>query len=155
MKQTALVDKHIALGAKMVEFAGYNMPVSYTGLNDEHHTVRNSAGIFDVSHMGEFYITGKGALPLIQKVTMLHFWTIPQLWLWQQPLLIDTPCQRPAWIAWNLMPLELIHHLGHLCFKQIWATMSPLQEQRLMLAQELTPIWWNLSLTTLPLTVGA
>jgi len=69
MKQTALVDKHIALGAKMVEFAGYNMPVSYTGLNDEHHTVRNNAGIFDVSHMGEFYITGKGALPLIQKVT--------------------------------------------------------------------------------------
>jgi len=69
MKQTALTDKHIALGAKMVEFAGYNMPVSYTGLNDEHLTVRSSAGIFDVSHMGEFYITGKGALDLIQKVT--------------------------------------------------------------------------------------
>jgi aminomethyltransferase len=69
MKQTALTDKHIALGAKMVEFAGYNMPVSYTGLNDEHNTVRNHAGIFDVSHMGEFYISGKGALALIQKVT--------------------------------------------------------------------------------------
>ncbi len=69
MKQTALTEKHIALGAKMVEFAGYNMPVSYTGLNDEHITVRTKAGIFDVSHMGEFFITGKGALPLIQKVT--------------------------------------------------------------------------------------
>ncbi|MGP8217322.1 MAG: glycine cleavage system aminomethyltransferase GcvT [Bacteroidia bacterium] len=69
MKTTALTPKHIALGAKMVEFAGYNMPVSYTGLNDEHNTVRNAAGMFDVSHMGEFYIEGKGALPLIQKVT--------------------------------------------------------------------------------------
>ncbi len=69
MKQTALTDKHVALGAKMVEFAGYNMPVSYTGLNDEHNTVRTIAGIFDVSHMGEFFITGKGALDLIQKVT--------------------------------------------------------------------------------------
>lgn len=69
MKQTALTDKHIALGAKMVEFAGYNMPVSYTGLNDEHHTVRTKAGMFDVSHMGEFFIKGKGALALIQKVT--------------------------------------------------------------------------------------
>jgi len=69
MKQTALTDKHIALGAKMVEFAGYNMPVSYTGLNDEHNTVRTAAGMFDVSHMGEFFITGKGALDLIQKVT--------------------------------------------------------------------------------------
>ena len=69
MKETALTEKHIALGAKMVEFAGYNMPVSYTGLNDEHNTVRNAAGMFDVSHMGEFFITGKGALDLIQKVT--------------------------------------------------------------------------------------
>lgn len=69
MKQTALTEKHIASGAKMVEFAGYNMPVSYTGLNDEHLTVRTAAGMFDVSHMGEFFITGKGALALIQKVT--------------------------------------------------------------------------------------
>jgi len=69
MKKTALTEKHIALGAKMVEFAGYNMPVSYTGLNDEHIAVRTHAGIFDVSHMGEFFITGKGALDLIQKVT--------------------------------------------------------------------------------------
>jgi aminomethyltransferase len=69
MKQTALTGRHIALGAKMVEFAGYNMPVSYTGLNDEHITVRTKAGMFDVSHMGEFFISGKGALDLIQKVT--------------------------------------------------------------------------------------
>jgi aminomethyltransferase len=69
MKTTALTPKHIALGAKMVEFAGYNMPVSYTGLNDEHITVRNNAGMFDVSHMGEFFLKGPDALDLMQRVT--------------------------------------------------------------------------------------
>lgn len=69
MKTTALTPKHIALGAKMVEFAGFNMPVSYTGLNDEHLTVRSKLGIFDVSHMGEFFIKGPNALDLIQRVT--------------------------------------------------------------------------------------
>jgi aminomethyltransferase len=69
MKNTALSQKHIALGAKMVPFAGYNMPVSYTGLNDEHAAVRNSVGVFDVSHMGEFILKGDHALALIQKVT--------------------------------------------------------------------------------------
>ena len=69
MKNTALSQKHIALGAKMVPFAGYNMPVSYSGLNDEHAAVRNSVGVFDVSHMGEFILKGDHALALIQKVT--------------------------------------------------------------------------------------
>lgn len=69
MKTTALTPKHIALGAKMVEFAGYNMPVSYTGLNDEHLTVRTKLGMFDVSHMGEFILKGANALDLIQRVT--------------------------------------------------------------------------------------
>jgi aminomethyltransferase len=69
LKNTALTEKHISLGAKMVPFAGYLMPVSYSGLNDEHHAVRNAAGIFDVSHMGEFKLTGEGALELIQRVT--------------------------------------------------------------------------------------
>lgn len=69
MKTTALTQKHISLGAKMVEFAGYNMPVSYTGLNEEHHAVRSSVGVFDVSHMGEFILKGEHALDLIQKVT--------------------------------------------------------------------------------------
>jgi len=69
MKNTALSSKHIALGAKMVPFAGYNMPVSYSGLNEEHLTVRTAVGVFDVSHMGEFIIKGKGALDLIQRVT--------------------------------------------------------------------------------------
>jgi len=69
MKNTALTNKHVALGAKMVPFAGYNMPVSYTGLNDEHLTVRNSVGMFDVSHMGEFIFKGENALDLIQRVT--------------------------------------------------------------------------------------
>jgi aminomethyltransferase len=69
MKSTALTNTHISLGAKMVPFAGYNMPVSYTGLNDEHHAVRNSVGVFDVSHMGEFILKGEHALDLIQKVT--------------------------------------------------------------------------------------
>ncbi len=69
MKNTALTSKHISLGAKMVPFAGYNMPVSYTGLNEEHHAVRNSVGVFDVSHMGEFILKGANALDLIQRVT--------------------------------------------------------------------------------------
>jgi len=69
MKSTSLSNKHIALGAKMVPFAGYNMPVSYKGLNEEHHAVRNSVGVFDVSHMGEFILKGPNALNLIQKVT--------------------------------------------------------------------------------------
>ncbi len=69
MKNTPFTQKHIALGAKMAEFAGYNMPISYTGINDEHATVRNNAGIFDVSHMGEFILKGEHALDLIQRVT--------------------------------------------------------------------------------------
>ncbi len=69
MKNTALTQKHIELGAKIVPFAGYNMPVQYEGVNIEHETVRNGVGVFDVSHMGEFLITGPGALDLIQKVT--------------------------------------------------------------------------------------
>lgn len=69
MKNTALNDIHIALGAKMVPFAGYNMPVQYEGVTVEHNTVRNAVGVFDVSHMGEFLITGPNALALIQKVT--------------------------------------------------------------------------------------
>ena len=69
MKSIALAEKHIALGAKMIEFAGYNMPVSYSGLNDEHATVRNAVGVFDVSHMGEFILKGENALDLIQRVT--------------------------------------------------------------------------------------
>lgn len=69
IKNTALSEKHIALGAKMVPFAGYNMPVQYDGVNIEHETVRNGVGVFDVSHMGEFVLRGPNALPLIQKVT--------------------------------------------------------------------------------------
>ncbi|HYK45939.1 MAG TPA: glycine cleavage system aminomethyltransferase GcvT [Parafilimonas sp.] len=69
MKNTPFTQKHIQLGAKMAEFAGYNMPISYTGINDEHAAVRNNAGVFDVSHMGEFILKGDQALDLIQRVT--------------------------------------------------------------------------------------
>jgi len=69
MKTTALTDLHIKLGAKMVPFAGYNMPVQYAGINAEHDTVRKGVGVFDVSHMGEFILKGEGALDLIQRVT--------------------------------------------------------------------------------------
>ncbi|MDX1278215.1 glycine cleavage system aminomethyltransferase GcvT [Oceanihabitans sediminis] len=68
MKNTALTSTHEALGAKMVPFAGFNMPVQYDGVNIEHETVRKSVGVFDVSHMGEFLIEGPHALDLIQKV---------------------------------------------------------------------------------------
>ena len=69
MKNTALTSVHESLGAKMVPFAGYNMPVSYQGINTEHETVRNGVGVFDVSHMGEFLVEGPNAFDLLQKVT--------------------------------------------------------------------------------------
>src|ERR1017187_2781265 len=69
MEKTALYDKHIALGAKMVPFAGFDMPVSYSGIVDEHLNVRNNIGVFDVSHMGEFEVEGPNAEALLQYVT--------------------------------------------------------------------------------------
>lgn len=69
MKNTPFTQKHIALGAKMAPFAGYNMPISYSGINDEHAAVRTNAGVFDVSHMGEFILKGPDSLDLIQRVT--------------------------------------------------------------------------------------
>jgi len=68
MKTTVLTSVHVELGAKMAEFAGYNMPISYAGIKQEHMAVREHCGIFDVSHMGEFVIKGKEALDLVQKV---------------------------------------------------------------------------------------
>ena len=69
LRKVALNEVHVSLGAKMVPFAGYNMPVRYSSDLDEHHTVRQAVGIFDVSHMGEFLVQGPGALDLIQRVT--------------------------------------------------------------------------------------
>ena len=69
MKKTALYNKHIERGAKMVPFAGYEMPVQYLGVNQEHLNVRNNVGVFDVSHMGEFLVKGEKALKLIQKIS--------------------------------------------------------------------------------------
>ncbi len=69
MKNTPFTAKHQVLGAKMAPFAGYNMPISYSGINDEHAAVRNNAGVFDVSHMGEFILKGEQALDLIQRTT--------------------------------------------------------------------------------------
>jgi len=69
MKNTALTQKHIELGAKLVPFAGFNMPVQYEGVTVEHETVRNGVGVFDVSHMGEFELKGENALALIQKIS--------------------------------------------------------------------------------------
>ena len=69
MKTTPFTDVHIALGAKMHEFAGFNMPIEYSGIIDEHMTVVNGVGVFDVSHMGEFWVKGPNALAFIQSVT--------------------------------------------------------------------------------------
>ena len=77
MRNTALTNKHIELGAKMVPFAGFNMPVQYEGVNIEHETVRNNVGVFDVSHMGEFLLKGKNAEELIQKITTNDISKIP------------------------------------------------------------------------------
>ena len=69
MKTTVFTKYHIAAGAKMAEFAGYNMPIEFTGINDEHMAVRNGAGVFDVSHMGEIWVKGPKALDLLQRIT--------------------------------------------------------------------------------------
>ncbi|MFC0875157.1 glycine cleavage system aminomethyltransferase GcvT [Saccharicrinis sp. FJH2] len=69
MKTTPFTQKHINLGAKMHEFAGYNMPIEYSGINDEHVTVRTGVGVFDVSHMGEFWVKGPKALDFLQHIT--------------------------------------------------------------------------------------
>ncbi|RNA62097.1 glycine cleavage system aminomethyltransferase GcvT [Chryseobacterium nematophagum] len=69
MKKTALYDKHVSLGAKIVPFAGFEMPVQYSGVTEEHFAVREKAGVFDVSHMGQFFIEGPGAKDLLQLVT--------------------------------------------------------------------------------------
>lgn len=69
MKTTKFTERHIALGAKMAPFAGYNMPIEYVGINDEHNAVRKSVGVFDVSHMGEIWVKGPNALPFLQYVT--------------------------------------------------------------------------------------
>ena len=69
MKTTPFTEKHIALGAKMHEFAGYNMPIEYSGIIDEHITVCQGVGVFDVSHMGEFWVKGPQALAFLQKIT--------------------------------------------------------------------------------------
>ena len=69
MKTTVFTKYHIAAGAKMAEFAGYNMPIEFTGINDEHMAVRNGAGVFDVSHMGEIWVKGPKALGLLQRIT--------------------------------------------------------------------------------------
>jgi aminomethyltransferase len=69
MKRTVFYETHRRAGARMVEFAGYEMPVEYTGIIDEHLTVREKAGIFDVSHMGEIWVKGKEARDFVQKMT--------------------------------------------------------------------------------------
>jgi len=69
MKNTVFTEKHIALGAKMAPFAGFNMPIQYTGINEEHACVREGVGVFDVSHMGEIWVSGANALSLLQYVT--------------------------------------------------------------------------------------
>ena len=69
MKTTVFTKYHIAAGARMAEFAGYNMPIEFTGINDEHMAVRGKAGVFDVSHMGEIWVKGPRALDLLQRIT--------------------------------------------------------------------------------------
>ena len=69
MQITAFNQIHKQLGAKMVEFAGFEMPIEYSGIKDEHMTVREAVGVFDVSHMGEFWVKGPNALELVQRVT--------------------------------------------------------------------------------------
>jgi aminomethyltransferase len=91
MKTTPFTDKHIALGAKMHEFAGYNMPIEYSGITDEHMTVRNGVGVFDVSHMGEFWVKGPKALAFLQKVTSNDVSVLPD---WQSSIYLFSKRKR-------------------------------------------------------------
>ena len=76
-KRTALYQVHVALGAKMIPFAGYDMPVRYNSLIEEHMAVRKSVGVFDVSHMGEFILEGPSSLDLIQRISSCLLYTSP------------------------------------------------------------------------------
>ncbi|MFV0346741.1 MAG: glycine cleavage system aminomethyltransferase GcvT, partial [Bacteroidales bacterium] len=69
MKRTAFYDLHKEAGGKIVPFAGYELPVEYTGINDEHMTVRNNVGVFDVSHMGEIWVKGAKSVDFVQSIT--------------------------------------------------------------------------------------
>jgi aminomethyltransferase len=70
MKRTALYAQHVKHGARIVEFAGYELPIQYTGIRDEHRRVRTTVGVFDVSHMGEIEVRGEKALQLVQQITI-------------------------------------------------------------------------------------
>ena len=98
MRNTALSHIHESLGAKMVPFAGYNMPVQYEGVNAEHEVVRTAVGVFDVSHMGEFIIEGPNALALIQKafiagivIPVLIYTLFNRKFLWSLLFLVVIP----------------------------------------------------------------
>ncbi len=78
MKQTPLFARHKALGAKMVEFGGWNMPVQYSGISDEHLATRTAAGLFDISHMGQVNVHGPDALPFLQSIATQDVATIPE-----------------------------------------------------------------------------
>ncbi|SVE49751.1 uncharacterized protein METZ01_LOCUS502605, partial [marine metagenome] len=69
LKRTALYDRHVALGARMAPFGGWEMPIEYSGLTNEHMAVRSAAGLFDVSHMGEIEIAGADALAAVQRIS--------------------------------------------------------------------------------------
>ena len=76
LRRTPLYDRHVALGARMVEFGGWEMPVQYSGIVDEHSAVRNAAGLFDISHMGEIDVTGRDALAYLQHIATQDVATI-------------------------------------------------------------------------------
>ena len=108
MKTTPFTEKHISLGAKMHEFAGYNMPIEYSGIIDEHLTVCQGVGVFDVSHMGEFWVKGPHALDFLQKVTSnnvaaLDLGATPMQALWK----VIIPEVRPGMISGFMLALTL------------------------------------------------
>ena len=78
MKRTPLYDRHVEMGAKTVEFGGWNMPVQYTGIIEEHHATRNNAGLFDISHMGQINVTGPDALAYLQHIATQDVATIAE-----------------------------------------------------------------------------
>lgn len=104
-KQTPFFNLHQSLGAKIVDFAGYEMPVQYSGILEEHKAVRNSVGVFDVSHMGEFEVRGKDALAFLQKVTIND---VSKLWIGK--VQYSAMCYEDGGIVDDLLVYRLDDH---------------------------------------------
>ena len=104
VKETYLHDKHVALGAKMVDFAGWHMPVQYSSIIEEHKTVRNAVGLFDVSHMGEVFVSGKDATAFLNKI-------FPKVFSGFEVSILTLPSETLFSTSWVVKPVKIFSSL--------------------------------------------